>query len=123
VCFAFGGVGSLGRFSLSLSVPLPVERKKEAFSSGGGVPIFLIIFRGKQKNNAKHSLAAIEKKNNTAFVSLNFFYRIIFNQLFNISLEIRNSKNAKPCFFGKNETKLFICYLSTKRWNPPKPEK
>jgi len=60
--------------------------------------IFLIIFRDKQKDDAKHSLAAIEKK--TKQHSIRFLF---FDQLFKYSLEIRNSLKTRSSafFFGK----------------------
>merc|ERR1712002_390297 len=75
--------------------------------------IFLIIFRDKQKNDAKHSLAAIEKKKQH---SIRFLF---FDQSFKYSLEIRNSlKTRSSAFFSENNKIINLLFIYKKNRSP-----
>merc|ERR1711942_379264 len=78
---------------------------------------FLVYFITQKENNAKHTLAAIEKKNQQQHHQhsfLTFFYRSLINYL-TLMLECRNEKRARAGLSFLVVCLLFvIVYLLTK---------
>jgi len=91
VCFAFGGIGCSSVFSFSF---LSLIGGEEMAPRVVRDRFFWLFLHDKQKNNAKHSLAAIET--NTTSILFSLFIRHFF-------IESRNEKTRGSLwgFFGK----------------------